>query len=195
MSNHMHLTPRNRPDIARCWSAREVAERWLRVVSTHERDDGSEEPPREEKINAITMDPERVEELRKRLSSISCFMAKLNEYISRRANKEEGITGRFWEGRFKSSQLSDAAAIVACMAYVDLNPIRAKMAESLEDSEYTSAQSRLVAELARKRIRSYQKRRRDGDSLTERQEALLTSARKSVERASWLVSLKGPDSP
>ncbi len=32
------------------------------------------------------------------------------------------------------------------MAYVDLNPIRAKMAESLEDFEYTSAQSRLVAE-------------------------------------------------
>ncbi len=122
-------------------------------------------------------------------------MGKLNEYISRRANKEEGITGRFWEGRFKSSRLSDAAAVVACMAYVDLNPIRAKMAESLEDSEYTSAQSRMVAELARKRIRNYQKLRRDGDSLTERQEALLASARKSAKRASWLVSLNGPDSP
>ncbi len=104
MSNHMHLTPRNRPDIARSWSTREVAERWLRVVSTHEQDANNKESPSEEKINPITMDPERVEELRKRLSSISCFMGKLNEYISRRANKEEGITGRFWEGRFKNSR-------------------------------------------------------------------------------------------
>ena len=195
MSNHMHLVPRNRPDIAEHWSAREVAERWLRVVSTHAMSDAETEPPDEGRVEAITRDPSRVEVLRKRLSSISCFMGKLCESISRRANKEEDLTGRFWEGRFKCSRLADKAAILACMAYVDLNPVRARIAECIQDSDYTSGQDRAVAELARRRIKEYRQRRRKGETLTGRQEALLSSARKRAKRADWLVSLEEPASP
>ncbi|MCW7753422.1 hypothetical protein OOT00_05405 [Desulfobotulus sp. H1] len=56
-------------------------------------------------------------------------------FITRKANQEEGISGRFWEGRFKSQALLDEKAILAAMAYVDLNPVRAGMAEIPEDSE------------------------------------------------------------
>ena len=81
---------------------------------------------------------------RKRLADLGWFMKCLNEFIYRLANKEDNCKGHFWENRYKSQALVDEVALLSCMSYVDLNPIRAGLADSLETSNYTSIKERLI---------------------------------------------------
>lgn len=143
MSNHLHVVLRIRPDLAQCWSNQEIAARWLRLYPPRDPVTGRAAEVEERHLAMITSDPARVAQLRERLMSLSWFMRCLIEPIARAANREHRCTGRFWEGRFKSQALLDDAAILACSVYVDLNPVRAGISETPEESEFTSAFDRI----------------------------------------------------
>jgi hypothetical protein len=143
LSNHFHLVLRNRPDVVATWCDSEVATRWLRLCPLRRETSGEPAEPTEVELNTIRNVPERLAEVRRRLSDISWFMRMIAEPIARRANREDELNGRFWQGRFKAVKLCDEAAVLACTAYVDLNPIRAGLACSLESSSFTSVQKRL----------------------------------------------------
>jgi len=143
METHYHIILRTRPDMVATWSAREVATRWLTLFPRHRDKAGVPMRPTEEEIGALAHLPKRIAQLRQRLCSLSWFMGRLNEFIARAANKEDRVKGRFWESRFKCQALLDEAAIASCMVYVDLNPVRAGVAATPEDSDFTSIQERI----------------------------------------------------
>ncbi len=143
MSNHYHVVLHVNKAKALTWSLDEVVERWLLLYK------GNMLVDRWLKNrNAMSsVELEKVEEIiqqwRERLYDISWFMRGINEKIARMANEEENCKGRFWEGRFKSQALLDEAAVLSCMAYVDLNPVRAAITDNLVDSDFTSIQQRI----------------------------------------------------
>ena len=132
---------------ARGWSEREVVERWSRLFSV---------PAYAQRylVGGELADWEQVllkrgrQRWAARLSDLSWFMRCLNEWLARAANVEDGCTGRFWEGRFKSQALLDETALLTAMAHVDLNPVRAGVAATVSESDFTSIQQRLF-EIAR----------------------------------------------
>ncbi len=144
LSNHYHVILHVATDTAKRWNQDEVIERWRNLFGGGvliERYLAGQCTTQAEH-DKVT---ETAEIWRARLMDISWFMRCLNESIARQANKEDNCKGRFWEGRFKSQALLDERALLACMVYVDLNPIRAGMCETPEASDFTSIQQRLHA--------------------------------------------------
>ncbi|WP_018232990.1 transposase [Thioalkalivibrio thiocyanodenitrificans] len=143
MSNHYHLVVRLDRERARAWSEQDVMDRWARLFSvpvlvTRYRADETVTAAEAEQARAL------IAEWRERLCDLSWFMRGLNEHLARRANEEDGCKGRFWEGRFKSQALLDEAAVLTCMSYVDLNPVRAGVAQTPEASDFTSIRQRIA---------------------------------------------------
>ena len=142
MCNHLHIVVKLNPaevetlsneDVVRRWTSLFrgplLVQRWLEGASLH--------PSELQAVNDC------IAVYRRRLSSLSWFMKCLNEPIARQANKEDGCTGHFWESRYKSQALLTKEALLSCMCYVDLNPIRACMAKTPEESAHTSIKERM----------------------------------------------------
>lgn len=137
MSNHYHLVLFVDEAASKTWTYEEVFKRWKLVFPKNADDFESEvyQPLSE-------IGQEKLQLWRERLATISWFMKALNQYIAIKVNEEDGIHGRFWDTRFKSVPLLDEGALLTAMAYVDLNPIRANIALTPENSDHTSFKER-----------------------------------------------------
>lgn len=144
MHNHLHLVLHVDMDAVKNWTTLEVIERWHQLFKgTLLTQKYQTKQPLDKFQLAMIEDTANV--YKKRLMDISWFMRSLNEPIARQANREDKCTGHFWEGRFKSQALLDEGALLSCMAYVDLNPVRAGLAPTPEQSNFTSIQHRIKA--------------------------------------------------
>jgi len=140
MSNHYHLVLK--VNCTKHWDEKRVLMHWsslCEIIPLCKRFMNGEHLSKAQ-LDMVYL---QTNEYRKRLMCISDFMQLLNQYIARQANIEDNVTGHFWQARFKSQALLDERALLTCMAYVDLNPIRAAMAQTPETSDYTSIQERI----------------------------------------------------
>ncbi|MCY4212379.1 MAG: transposase [Gammaproteobacteria bacterium] len=142
LSNHFHLAAHYDPKACLGWSEAEVARRWVAAFPPMEDGVPAEDrkPLEQERLLA---DPKRLARARATLGSLSSFMKHLKQPIARRANKEDGVKGHFFEQRFYSGALLDDEAVLAAMAYIDLNPVRAKLANHLSECRDASIGERL----------------------------------------------------
>lgn len=151
-SNHLHVILRTRPDLAEKFSDREVAYRWLQLYRPSQLAKEDSEGQTEVFIQAMLRDHERIEICRRRFADLSWFMGRLDEFIACKANREDDCKGHFWEKRFKCRLLLDEAALLTCMTYIDLNPIRAGETKTPEESRFTSAYDRIQSFRAQEKL-------------------------------------------
>ena len=142
LSNHYHLVLKMCPEQLTDLSDDEILDRWCALFKgpllvQRYRSGEALSAPEADTVRDI------VKVWRAKLSSISWYMRCLNQPIARQANLEDKCTGKFWESRFTSQALKTEEALLSCMAYVDLNPIRARIATRPETSGYTSIQERI----------------------------------------------------
>ncbi len=141
-ANHLHIALCNRPYIVSTWSDEDVARRWWFVCPDRKNPDGSVPEPKPCEIGLLLQD---VGEYRRRLSDISWMLRLAWQTIARRANRDDDVDGRFFAKRFDCARLETWADVLACSIYVDLNWINAGMAETPEQSQFTSAFDRIRA--------------------------------------------------
>ena len=121
MGNHFHLLVRMHPEAE--FSADDIRTRFQRYYgadSNRQLTDG------------------QLPTLRAKWASLSDYVKEIKQGFSRWYNKGHGRKGFFWGERFKSVLVENGDTLVNCLAYIDLNPVRAGLVERPEDYRWCS---------------------------------------------------------
>jgi hypothetical protein len=76
--------------------------------------------------------------LREKLSSLSEFVREIKVGFARYYNKKHNRRGYFWGDRFKSVIVEKGETLINCLAYIDLNPLRAGLVKRPEEYRWNS---------------------------------------------------------
>jgi REP element-mobilizing transposase RayT len=119
MGNHFHLLARMLSDSG--YTDKEIIKRYQAIHG-------------EESL----LPKERIGYYREKWSSLSEFVKELKQEMSRFYNKRHDRKGFFWGDRFKSLIVENGNALINCLAYIDLNPVRAGLVKRPEDYRWSS---------------------------------------------------------
>ena len=82
--------------------------------------------------------PGQIPALRQKWADLSEYIKEIKQAFSRFYNKRHKRKGFFWSERFKSVIIEDGETLINCLAYVDLNPVRAGIVRLPEDYRWSS---------------------------------------------------------
>jgi len=80
----------------------------------------------------------QIPSLREKLSNLSEFIREIKVGFARYYNKRHHRRGYFWGDRFKSVIVENGETLINCLAYIDLNPLRAGLVNRPEDYRWNS---------------------------------------------------------
>jgi REP element-mobilizing transposase RayT len=143
MSNHFHLVVYFDPKAANAWSDEEIIERWFRAFPPTRRRVNKLKHLNEEK-ERMRNNPLRLTHRRKVLGSLSEFMKHLKQPLAWRINRDDDQRGHCFEQRFYSGAILSERSLLTTLAYVDLNPVRAHIANDISQCQHTSIAKRLA---------------------------------------------------
>jgi len=122
MSNHYHLCLKvNRPEL----DPADIQRRYELAQSRLKR--------------PIPFDESMIEKLYARYTDLSMFMATINRNTALAHNQMRGTQGSLWSDRFWSSVVEPGQSVMNVVAYIEMNPVRAKIVEDPTEFPYSSA--------------------------------------------------------
>ncbi len=121
MGNHFHLLARMYPGDH--YNDEEITKRFYRYYGADTKQHLGEE---------------RIQFFREKWSNLSEYVREIKQTFSRFYNKRHDRKGFFWGERFKSVIVGDGDTLINCLAYIDLNPIRAGLCKVPEDYRWCS---------------------------------------------------------
>ena len=129
MGDHFHLLIRMIPD--RYFSDREVKKRYHRLY-------GDKSPLPVDDKGADPGKRKGYPFFREKWSSLGKFMQEIQQSFSRCYNREHNRRGTLWGARYKSVIVEDGHTLLNCLAYIDLNPVRAGIADKPENYRWNT---------------------------------------------------------
>jgi putative transposase len=119
MGNHFHLLVRMHPEFQ--FEDKEIQNRVNQFYKSDK-----------------TIHQTEVSKYREKLGHLPEFMKDIKQGFTRKYNKEKKRKGFFWGQRFKSVIVENGETLINCLAYIDLNPVRANIVEKPEDYRWNT---------------------------------------------------------
>jgi len=121
MGNHFHLLVRMHPGSE--YSDEEIDRRFRLYYGDDEKRE---------------LEEKRIPELKRKWARLSEFAKEIKQGFSRYYNRRHHRKGFFWSERFKSVIVDNGETLINCLAYIDLNPIRAGLVAKPEAYRWCS---------------------------------------------------------
>jgi REP element-mobilizing transposase RayT len=143
MSNHFHLLIKSEPESY--YSDDQVKQRIEKYLDKDkdkkkkkkkkDKEEEGEEVEEGEEEEEISY--HKLQRIKNQMGDISEYVRAIKQTFSRWYNKMNNRTGYFWGDRFKSVLIEKGEALINCLAYIDLNPVRARIVNRPEDYRWS----------------------------------------------------------
>lgn len=133
MSNHIHLLIKSEPKSY--YSDNEVMRRIEKYINKKKKD---------KKKGEISLN--ELLRIKEKMEDISEYIRAIKQTFSRWYNKTNNRTGYLWGDRFKSVLIEKGESLLNCLAYIDLNPVRAGIVKKPEDYRWSGIGYRIYTD-------------------------------------------------